>query len=511
MDQDVEGENSVVSHIDAKHTNFGKYNACQRVARTLFLGSAPITQAANRGLEERRITLGCAMPGEPVAVFDDALNALVDATTYLYQKDSRYWYDTQPTVTKLAEDRAKQFERDTDRVEREIEEYVREDLHDRGAFGRVHPFPKGSGEVPDDVDGGVRLVVLGLEYGYRKGGQSKAEAEAHAIWDVCGSRPRQYRNMLVFLAADASSRSQLQEAACRLLAWESILKEHKVLNLAPDQVDLAESRRDRTLETLRSRIPETYRWILLPVQHTPASPITWEAIRLRGQGALAARVTKRLIRDEQLVPSFGSTRLRMDLDRIPLWRGDHVSVQQVVEYYAQYLYLSRMCGPKVLLDTISSGVALFSWETDTFALAESYDEASGRYRGIRYGERVSIPDWRSKLLIVKPEAARKQIDLGPINGDGGSGDGPDPDPDPPVSSTRYWGKVTLDKVRMGRDATEIADEVLMHFDTLPEAEVTVTLEINVVVKGAIPDDIKRTVSENGQSLKFEEQEFVETE
>ena len=36
--------------------------------------------------------------------------------TYLYQDGPRYWYSTQPTVTKLAEDRAELLKRDPDKV-----------------------------------------------------------------------------------------------------------------------------------------------------------------------------------------------------------------------------------------------------------------------------------------------------------------------------------------------------------------------------------------------------------
>ena len=38
------------------------------------------------------------------------------AATYLYQDGPRFWYATQPTVTKLAEDRAEQLKRDPDKV-----------------------------------------------------------------------------------------------------------------------------------------------------------------------------------------------------------------------------------------------------------------------------------------------------------------------------------------------------------------------------------------------------------
>ena len=52
--------------------NLGRSAACRRVARAIYLGSAPNAAAAHQGLEDRRIKLGCVMPGESPAVFGDA-------------------------------------------------------------------------------------------------------------------------------------------------------------------------------------------------------------------------------------------------------------------------------------------------------------------------------------------------------------------------------------------------------------------------------------------------------
>ncbi|MEZ5288058.1 MAG: hypothetical protein R2712_25335 [Vicinamibacterales bacterium] len=76
--------------------------------------------------------LGCVMPGESPAIFGDALRRLAGAATYLYQDGHRYWYSTQPTVTKLAEDRAEQLKRDSDKVVEEIHRRLRIDLRTKG-------------------------------------------------------------------------------------------------------------------------------------------------------------------------------------------------------------------------------------------------------------------------------------------------------------------------------------------------------------------------------------------
>ena len=64
----------------------------------------------------------------------------------------------------------------------------------------------------------------------------------------------------------------------------------------------------------------------------------------------------------------------MELDKVPLWRGNHVSVRQLVEDFAQYPYLPRLRNSAVLLDAIQEGISLLTWETESFAYADSYDE-----------------------------------------------------------------------------------------------------------------------------------------
>jgi hypothetical protein len=169
---------------DIEGRNLGKFAACRRVARAIYLGSAPLTQAAHRGLEDRRVKLGCVMPGESPAVFGDALRRLAGAATYLYQDGPRYGYSTQPTVTKLAEDRAEQLKRDPDKVVHELDLRLRKNLEQKGDFSRIHPMPQSGQDVPDDLD--ARLVVLGVDHAYSREPNSAAETAAKAIFESRG-------------------------------------------------------------------------------------------------------------------------------------------------------------------------------------------------------------------------------------------------------------------------------------------------------------------------------------
>ena len=87
-----------------------------------------------------------------------------------------------------------------------------------------------------------------------------------------------------------------------------------------------------------------------------------------------------------LVSKLAASRLRLELDNVPLWRGDHVSVKQLAEDFARYLYLPRLRNAQVLVDVIYEGIALLSWQQDSFAYADSFNEEVKRYRGLRFCE-----------------------------------------------------------------------------------------------------------------------------
>ena len=522
LEKDVDGPSSLPLRLDGEVPNLGKFAASRRVARAIYLGSAPTADAAQRGIEDRRVKLGCVMPGETPAVFGDALRRLAGAATYLYQDGPRYWYSTQPTVTKLAEDRAEQMKRDPDKVAQELESRLRADLRNSGEFNRVHPLPQSGQDVPDDRD--ARLVVLAIDTPYSKERGNPAETAAKAILESRGSVPRIYRNSLVFLAVDRTRLQDLDEAVRRYLAWESILGEREPLDLSPHQVKQAEIQKEAASSAVTARLPEAYQWLLVPGQSSPDAPVEWLAMRLSGQDSLAARASKKLKGDELLVTGFAATRLRMELDRVPLWRGDHVPIKQIVEDFARYLYLPRASGPTVLLKSICDGVALLTWEHDAFAFADSFDDEAKRYRGLRGGQLVSLPDADAPGLLVKPDVARRQLDTergepagagtGATPGGESSppGDGPGPGTPPPdtpptTQPVRFHGTVPLDSARVGRDAGRIADEVISHLSGLVGAKVTVTLEIQAEAPSGAPDHVVRTVTENSRTLKFTNQGF----
>jgi hypothetical protein len=134
----------------------GRYSAAWRVARTLYLGSAPTQDAAKKGLEDRQIKLGCVQPGETSGTFGDVLRKSADQATYLYVDGSRYWYAMQLSVNRLAEERAERYHPDD--LTEEIQRRLAEEAKHRGDFARVHVAPAGASEVVDEPK--AKLVIV---------------------------------------------------------------------------------------------------------------------------------------------------------------------------------------------------------------------------------------------------------------------------------------------------------------------------------------------------------------
>jgi predicted AAA+ superfamily ATPase len=260
VDADVDGDGSLPAALDRDSPNLGRYFAARRVARTVFLGSAPTVRSANRGLEDTRIRLGCAYPGEPVGTFADALRRLSDRATYLYVDGRRYWYDTQPSVTRIARDRAARYaDRPGDEITQELLERLRKDSAGRGQRGElsaVHVAPASSAEVPDEDE--VRLVVLGVDAAHGRAEDSVALRVARDILEHRGPAQRLYRNMLMFVAADRQRLDELLLAAAEYLAWKSIAAEKVELNLTPFQQGQVETKLRHADETVDLRLAEAY-------------------------------------------------------------------------------------------------------------------------------------------------------------------------------------------------------------------------------------------------------------
>ena len=564
LEGDVDGRNSGPFRIDAESPRFGQAVAARRVARAIFLGSAPHVAAQRvRGVEDVRIRLGTVQPGEQVAVFNDALSQLSDRLTYLYRQDRRYWYDTRPNLRRTVSERAQQLA--DDEVEREIERRLREATRrgDRGGFRGVHPCPASSADVPDEP--AVRLVVLDPGAAHADGDTgSAALTTARDLLSERGSSPRRHQNMLAFLAPDREATEGLVQEARRFLAWKSVRRDREALNLDAHQRREADAGEKASDDTVRLRLNEAWRWLLVPVQHVlpdGVGGLAWEVVQAPGGGgdAIAARAWQRMRSNEHVIPEWSPALLAMELERW-FWRGrPHVPVKQVWDAMCAYCYLPRLRDESVFTASIRAGLA----SGEYFAYATSVS-AQGRYEGLTLGTpaaaRNAAQDQAegpaaaavyvdAASVLVRPEAARAQLeaerarsaeagagaatlaglsgagvkgDSGlagrPLQADGtgpgagtvvGTGTSLDTGAAGPRPPRRFFGTVRLDPDRAARDMGTVAEEVLQHLTTLPGAEVEVSVEISAKVPDGVGRTVRRIVEENCRTLRFRAHSFEE--
>lgn len=523
--KDVDGTHSLPLQLDSELPNIGRYSGSRRVARTLFFSTAPTFDAANKGIDEQRIKLGSILPGETIPTFSDALRHLVDKGTYVYAANKTFWYSTQNNVNRTAEERATHIIED--KVEEEILTMITQQLQPSGSqIKRIHFMPQISNDIPDDLD--MKLVVLGIKHPHipRDEG-SHAYQKAKEILSTKGASQRLYRNTLIFLTPDKTRLEELKHAVKAYLAWKSIVDDKVALNLDAYQSNQAEGKRKSGLDTIKLRLPETFVWILTPYQEIGSSDVQWDESKMNGsnQEAYLSRVLKKLTSQSQLYNDFASSELRINLDIIPLWRGDNVSLRQLREDFAKYLYLPKLSSAHLLQHAIESGLSLVSWEKDSFAYAESYDEENARYRGLRAGNQVLI-SLDSYGLLVKPVVAEAQLlkeraeteakkarddantttqytTPGSVCGIPTFNEGDSET----TKSTRFVSHIETDATRFFRSTDDIEKEILKHLNLASGTKVKITIHIEATNNEGFSQDTERTLKENGRTLGFGNVEF----
>ncbi|NJL57105.1 ATP-binding protein, partial [bacterium] len=310
VDADIDGEDSKPYQIDKGIPTLGQYTASRRVARAIFVGSAPsVAGQSVRGIEEVRVRLATVQPGEQLAAFNDALRRMSNQLTYLYTDGSRYWYDTRPTVNRMAQDRAQNIHADL--VYQEAIDRLRAVRFRREDFAAAHIAPQSSGDVADEWR--TRVVVLAPEYGHKKNGSlSQAQEVAKEILENRGELARLYRNMLVFIAPDVTNAQAWEQSLREYLAWKSIDDEAEPLNLDAQQRKQVDANCKRTEETLLARLQETYSWLIVPAQPEPTGPIDYQAHRISGQDSFYDRAARKLRQSELLIQRWSPDNLRME-------------------------------------------------------------------------------------------------------------------------------------------------------------------------------------------------------
>src|SRR5439155_14248730 len=121
------------------------------------------------------------------------------------------------------------------------------------------------------------------------------------------------------------------------------------------------------------------------------------------EGLLATIASSVLINAEDLLTTMAGWILKQQyMDDVPLWRGNHVSIKELKDDFARYVYLPRLKNSTVLLDAIRNGLQSPTWQRETFAYADGWDEGKQLYINLQAGTPVALID---SGLLVKPEVA----------------------------------------------------------------------------------------------------------
>lgn len=514
---DVDGATSTPYKIDQSAPNLNRYSATRRVARSVFMGTAPTHGQENKGLDDKQINLGVVQPGERPAIFGDALRRLTNQAKFMHSDLGRYWYSMSASLNRIAADRAGQLEEALVlmEIDKALVGYIN-GLGDRGHFDAVQVAPGSSSDVPDEP-GGVRAVILGVAHPHTGRDGSEALAEAKDILMQRGSTPRVYRNMLVFLAAEQRQLDNLKAAMRSALAWAEIVRETDRLNLTQSDSALAKAKLTEGNETLKTRLKEAWCYLLYPVQESAQADLEWTSAKVPAQDGLLARASKKLVSDEGLLPELGPARLDRELQKY-IWNGkDHLFLKDLWEYMNRYTYLPRVKNRSVLAKAVQSAVT--GMLPGPFAYADRWDESKNTYVGLA----ISGPSHvqvviDSDSVIIKPDVAEshrpkpKEDPAGPGGADSTESDGPaptpggdtggEPAPAPEKKPTRFVGTVMISADRPARDIHQIVEAIIEQLTTLPGSDVSLKLEIDAEVPSGLDRAKVRTLIENATTLGF---------
>lgn len=512
---DIDGPESIPYKVDQSAPNLNRCSATRRVARAVFMGTAPTHRQENRGLDDKQINLGVVQPGEKPAVFGDALRRLSNRAKFMHSDLGRYWYSMSASLNRLAADRAEQVEEALVlmEIDKLLATYVN-GLGDRGQFDAVQVAPGNAAEVPDE-GGGVRAIVLGIAHSHNGRGGSGAMTAAEDILLQRGGTPRVYRNVLVFLAAETRQLENLKEAKRSALAWDGIVRETERLNLTQSDSAMARAKLSEAKETVRTRLKESWCYLLYPRQDGAETDVTWVWGKVPAQDGLLARASKRLVDEEGLLPDLGPARLDRELQRY-IWQGkNHLHLKDLREYLYRYTYLPRLKDGTVLARTV--GTAIGGLLPGPFAYAESWDKTAGTYSGLAIDNAGHVQVViNNESLIVRPEVAEAHRPSLP-GSTGDSGDEPPPDPTKTPGDdagdkdddrhteekpTHFNGAVMISPDRPAREIHQVIEGVVEQLTTLPDSEVTLRLEIDAEVPSGLDRAKVRTLIENTNTLGF---------
>ena len=522
VDSEIDGSDAEAVRIDANNARFNQYLAARRVARTIFLSTAPGTREQNvRGINQEHIRLGTVLPNEvnAIPIFNDALQKLKATLSYLYSNEagSMLWFDSRPTLRKLVADQEQRIHGNEVDFEIQLRLHKWRSCHGIG----LNILPASSSDVPDDMK--VSLVLLPLMAVYERGKlQNEAQKMAQEYLEQRGEAGRIHRNMLLFLAPDMQGLHRLRQMTRHFLAWQMIRDEAEERNLDQSQLREADNSIKQVETDLQMKLSQCYCWLLAPYSELDdIRTIQWDISEIPcTDGSNVTKAYERMKREEILIEKWAPSLLLMQLNNL-LWKDkDHLAVGELWEYLCNYCYLPRLKNEDVLYDTIRAGIS-----DGVFGLADAYMD--GRYDGLIFapaqGYAGSIAP---QQLLVKADVAQaqkahdashvKDTDEGEnysgddnsdadsgntvTGGDDGTGGSASSPTTPDSHYSHFSMSRDLDSLRATKQVNDCLQEIVNHLSDLKGSKVTIKLEVQADLPADMPKEVARTITENCQAM-----------
>lgn len=513
IEREVDGPGSLPAQKESNPSRrISQARAATRAARAVFLCSAPLSGQANAGVVHPTIRLACVEPGDQIAIFGEALRELLEQSAYLYEEAGRYWFSTQPTLNRLADERAKALA--DHEVDDEIVRLLQEDGRSRDRFAKVFAAPDDAATV--DEANALSLVILkpnAIHIG-RGAVQSPATEAATEGLTRCRNAQRKYRNTLFYVAADEAALATAREVIRRALAWAQIVEDRRLQEQmtqaqVADARDKAKTQKEAAVKAVRA----AWNHVLYPAQASEAGrAFDLEHVQLtaRERTSIPSAVFEKIKADSLISDKLGPDTFWNKIS--PYWPDGaaHLAIADVADWFASYAYLPKVRDRVVVDQAIRDGVAKLD---AAFGYADSFDVSTGRYANLVFAK--AAPEiFPAGALILSQHAARSAVDQSSSQSaseaDGRQGESTDVDmpadpakpSDQPKGPTRFFGSVEIDMVRPIKAVETILEAVVMQLQHAPGAKVKVMLDVEAVAPDGFSESDVSVVRDNAKQLKF---------
>lgn len=498
IQSEIDGEDAVARTVDAERPVLKDRSLALRTARAIFVEATPTLDAALKGKDRKSITLGVAMPGDVLGNIGSALDGLHEKSSHYYTDDGRYWYDTQPSLNRLAAERATRFSSRAvhgevatrlKRVFKGSTDVIAEVLH-----------PESSSDI-EEADY-LRLVVVPPQYTHNgKDKDSTASKWVHDLLRLRGNAPRSNVNTIVAVAADEKQWGTLESAVRSYLAWSSIFNETARLDLTQSAAAQAQSTLETTNRTVDDRLAYTWIWGLHAVQDDPQAPFVVGQVRADGQEKnLTKRIGAKLASVDAAHSYIANRVVRLDIEEFlrARWTRGFISFTELWTYYCRYPYLHRLRDKSVLVRALEESLLDAAFADAGFALATGFDSATGDFLGLAVPlEDTEFGPFDDKTLVVRPDLAVAQRQRERVKSEPEPELAPTPHPGPSVRTTPGPSPMPAPR-KIVANATYSLRHVVDPDGDMATKLQTIAQEILEILRNASPDVLDITLTVDAQ-------------